>query len=420
MSDGAADHRATYVRETLERLVEDFPCRLAGSADERAAQESLGNEFARRGGECRWHSFRYSPNLYAVLVLHFGLATVASLLILVNPLIAFGLHILVLVSYVADATRLFQLLRCLLPRSRSQNLVVRYPAATDPRRRLVVMAHADAAYTGWIFLIKPPPPFRRKRLRILQRPMVLAVVGLLASVAIDLWAMWPVSLPWWMYAGYFGAACYFLLLALIHLQVVWTNRIVPGANDNLAACIGLAVLADRLAESKPDDIELVFVVTGSEEAGTGGALSLARAKRSAWDRQQTVIVNLDGIGDGPLWILEEGDIVHLPAADWLKTMVHDVAAEIGGHDPLPFTIPVGGTDALPFLVRGYPTITLGGLAPGRGAPRHYHQMSDTPANIDYDQVVTSLEFTERFLKQLGQYPEPAPAALSETAVVEDR
>ncbi len=406
---GARDDDQSFLRTTLERLIDACPKRVAGSVGERQAQEMLREHFARLGGECRWHTFRYGTNLYAALALHFGLAALASCLLPVSPLAALVLHLVVFISYLGDATRLFQPLRRLLPRRESQNLLARFPARRPMRRRLVVLGHADAAYTGWIFSIKPPKPFSWRPLRVLQRPMLIAMVALIISINVDIRVHWPETVFWWTYPCYYGWAVYFLVLALINLQVVWNRRVVPGANDNLVACVGQLVLAERLAGSLPDDVELVCVVTGAEEAGTGGALALVRHMRSHWGRGETVIVNLEGIGDGELRILEEGDVIHLPATRWLKRLAREVAAE-QGRDELPaFTIPVGATDALPFLVRGYPAITVGCLDPRRGAPRHYHRMRDTPENIDYEQVVDSLNFTERLLRKLSR-PSPPPGA----------
>jgi acetylornithine deacetylase/succinyl-diaminopimelate desuccinylase-like protein len=246
------------------------------------------------------------------------------------------------------------------------------------------------------------------------------MLALLICISVDFRALWQTALFWWTLPCYYGWSSYLLIVALINLQVVWNRRVVPGANDNLVACVGQLVLAGRLANSLPDDMELVFVVTGSEEAGTGGSLALVRAMRSQWDRGQTVIVNLEGIGDGQVRILEEGDLVHLPAPGWLKQLAREVAAEEGRGELLPFTIPVGATDALPFLIRGYPTITVGCLDPQRGAPRHYHRLSDTPENVDYAQVVDTLNFTERLLRKLSRPAPSAAARLAPAASAEKR
>jgi hypothetical protein len=118
------------------------------------------------------------------------------------------------------------------------------------------------------------------------------------------------------------------------------------------------MLAERLAAEQPDDVELVFVCTGAEEASTGGALALARAKsRGEWSPADTLVVGIDGMTNG-------------------------------------------ATDVVPFLAHGYDGICLACIDHHIGAPRHYHWPTDTAENLDADQFDRSVAFAEAYVREL--------------------
>src|SRR5690606_6735089 len=195
-------------------------------------------------------------------------------------------------SYLLDSTRRAYWLRRLFPWRASRNLLVTRPARGERKLRIVLLGHVDAAYTGVVFhpaLIKAgtsEPPIRA--LRFMRRAMLLAVVGGYIAATICVLSFFA---PMAWLAIPLGVVTIPSLLAFVfNLDVVLRDQIVPGANDNLTGCVGGLVLADRLRDWRSDDIELVFVATGGEEAGTGGAWALARDYASRWSPQDTVVL----------------------------------------------------------------------------------------------------------------------------------
>jgi hypothetical protein len=71
-------------------------------------------------------------------------------------------------------------------------------------------------------------------------------------------------------------------------------------------------------------------------------------------------------------------------------------------------IPIGASDALPFLVRGWQAVTLTCINPALGAPRHYHQVTDTWSNLDVMKLHASIDFAERLTRRLARSPKWAP------------
>jgi hypothetical protein len=139
------------VEHLIRRICRICPERASGRRQERRAQILLRRALQPMGGTARWHRFRFNRSLYAVIALHFGLAVLATALMAVHPVIAGLAHSLLAVSYVADSQRWAYLLRRLFRFHFSQNLVVTFAARKNMRQRVVVIAHADAAPTGWLF-----------------------------------------------------------------------------------------------------------------------------------------------------------------------------------------------------------------------------------------------------------------------------
>ncbi|MCB9754456.1 MAG: M28 family peptidase [Myxococcales bacterium] len=406
-SRGTSEHALALIRE----LVELGPRRVAGSVCERQAHDRLAREFreiTRESGSplhVALRPFRFNTHLYAVLALHFGVATLGSLATLAGywPL-GLLLHLLAAASYYGDSTRRFYWLRRLFTFQPSQNLVATAPARDGERTiRVVVIAHVDAAYTGVMFhpeVVRRgtrPPPIPGLEFMAKGMLVVTAATALLALV--DLLSG----------TGLIGASASFVALAALsvppvitfalNLEVVLRDQVVPGANDNLSGSAAAVALAARLVPRKPPGAELVFVVTGAEEAGTGGAYALAReVSLGAWDRRDTVIIGVDGLSNGALRRVVDGELMAVPMAPWLDRVLDQVSAsELRFREVTSMNIPVGATDAMPFHARGYDAVCLSCVDPQIGAPRHYHRLSDTPDNLDPAQYADSIDYAERLV-----------------------
>lgn len=391
---------ARWAHDFISRIVAAAPRRMATGDDERRAHEMVRAEMDALGLRTEVHGFRWHRSLYANLALHFGLGALGSLAALRLPALGLALHAATAVSYAADSSRTAFLLRRLFPFRDSQNVLGVRPARTAPRLRIVFLAHVDAAFTGILFRPefvtrfagKPGSPLY-KSLRIATASLAglaaLDVVQLVRgrSTALDV-ARAALTLP-------------SLLAALLNLDVVLRNQIVPGAADDLSGVAGLLLLARRLEGQLPDDVELVFAATGCEESGLGGAQALSLDMRSRWDPANTVVIGLDGLANGELCYYTEGEVFPVALAPWLKDTLDAVAAaDPDLADVRPFDIPVGGTDAIPFAIAGYPAVTIGAVDRSMGVPRHYHVPSDTPENLEAHQIPRGVEYAARVVKAI--------------------
>ncbi len=397
MSEASAQRTITdevaYARDLIARIIDACPRRMPTSDDERRAQELVAETYGALGAQVRTQEFRFNANIYANLALHFGLGFTGAAVGAVSPLAGAGLCALAGTSYLLDTTRRAFVLRRLFPWGTSRNVVATLPAQGEPRLRVVFVSHVDAAFTGVLFQpdfvrrfgAKPGPLY--KSLRVATGSLfALAALGLVQaavgrSLPLDL-ARAALAIP-------------SLLATLLNLDVVLRNTIVPGANDNLSGVAGGGLLLDRLRHTKPADVEVVVVATGSEEASLGGADALARAMDGVWSRENTVIVGIDGLTNGELRYFLEGEVVPVPLDPRLRALLDRVSASedrfrhVVGHD-----IPVGGTDAIPFAVRGWPAVTIGCLDPALGMPRGYHTPADNVENLEAEAIPLAVDYAE--------------------------
>ena len=402
---------AEFMMNLIRRIVDECPRRVANSASERRAQAILEEEFQKLPLTLRYETFRYNESLYANIALHFTIGLVGSLLGRRRPLLGAALQGLAAASYAADSTRTGYILRRLLPWGESQNLLAVSPARTgEPRLRIVLLGHADAAFTGWIFnpeVIKramhSPLP---EPLRFLDRMMEVGVRALAIGGAVDvlrgLAGRSRSSLPEDALRALLAIAP--LAIAVTNLQVVLKNEVVPGANDNLTGCAVMPVLASRLLGDQPDDVELVFGVCGSEETSLGGSDALARAQAGRWSPDNTIVLAVDTLSGGDIRFVErEGEINPVRISGRVSQAIQRVTdaderfAGIHGFD-----MPIGGTDAQPFLRRGYDATAITCVDPEIGAPRNYHHPTDTPDNIDVDRFMESTDFIEALVRELAR------------------
>lgn len=400
------EHR--YVSELIARIVREAPRRQPTSEDERKGHEIMISEFADIKLPTRQHYFKFNDSLYKNLLLHFGLGTLGTAVSGVAPLAGLILHGVAGGSYWADSLRKGYYLRRLLGFKESRNVLATIPAKNgNPDLRIVIIAHIDAAFTGLMFqpdvvtMISGEPP---KPLKFLKRGLEVATRTQHALTGFDLLRVFLGPLTWPLRPIEWALTAPALITMAINLDVVLRNQIVPGANDDLSGVAALPILARRLAGEKPDNVEYVFGVTGCEEASLGGGDALARDMDGEWDKTKTVVLALDSLSLGTLTYLRgEGEVNRIYAPQWLQDACVEVAAseprftEVYGYD-----VPVGGSDVAAFLNRGWDGICLTCVDPVLGTPLHYHQMSDSPENLDVDKVLFSIDFAEKLIRRIEE------------------
>lgn len=413
--DRAAD--AARVDHMIRAILEAYPHRPSASEGERGAQRMAADWLREHGLEPHFEAFSFNRSLYQNLLLHFGTASLATVLGRRQPLMAALLHGIAAGSYVADNARWGFLLRRLLPWHAARNLVATASSEGEPTLRIVLVAHADAAYTGTIFredvIRGATHGTLAQLLPFTKRSMMLATLPLVALALIELVRHFSEKDLRGLRPAEFLLTLPALITAAMNAEIVLRNEVVPGASDNLTGVAGLVVLAERLMQDRPDDVELVFVVAGCEEASLGGSDALAADRQGVWSTENTVVLAVDTLSGGQLhYMRREGELVRYSVPDDLIAALHQTAVaneahlELAAYDP-----PVGGTDALPFLARGYRAAAISRVDPEIGAPRNYHRPTDTADNVNLHETLVAIDFIEALCRRLIEdRAQPQPQA----------
>jgi hypothetical protein len=305
----------------------------AGEGERLAAEVVAGWMRDLGARDVRVESFRYQGTYAIAHALH--------------ALAGFFAPILALISLELEASGLNQWMRRLLPAGRGANVIGRVGSGS---RKVVLVAHHDAARTGLVWKSPPPTPG-------LEQPTALAL--LLAA------------LPPTRRIGRLVLA----LTILLQLDVA-RSRTVPGANDNAT---GVAAMLE-LAADPPPDTELILLSAGCEESGMGGMRAFLESE--ALD-DVDLVLGLDTLGSGrPVVASAEGTI--LPHR--YENLPEGVETKRLG----------GWTDPILARFRGLPALSLLSVDE-RGRYTNYHLMTDTADRVDYDSVAACLATARRLI-----------------------
>jgi Peptidase family M28 len=267
-------------------------------------------------------------------------------------------------------------------------------------RTLVVLAHHDAAPTGRIFDDRFQAWLGGQFPGILERidtslPLWWAILAAPGMVAVGA-ARGRRGL---VAAGAAGSA-----VGVATFQDIVRSPIVPGANDNLTAVAVLVALAERLRAAPIPGLRVLLVSCGAEEVIQGGIYSFAKRHFPQLDRGRTWFLNLETLGSPKLVLLEgEGPVVMEDYPDRsFRDLIARVAEQAGASLRRGMRAR-NSTDAVLPSRAGYPTATLCSMDRNK-ALSNYHQMSDTPENVNYRTVRHALVVTEAVARELAVNP----------------
>jgi hypothetical protein len=268
----------------------------------------------------------------------------------------------------------------------------------DPasNRTLVVLAHHDAAPSGYVFDQSMTEWLADRRPDIVEAmksnpPLWWPVIA--GPALVTLGSVTGSRRLRWL--GLIGA-----LGSLAAMVDIGRRPAVPGANDNLSGVAAMAALADRLARNPLRGLRVLLVSAGAEEALQEGIRGFARNHFSRLPTTSTWFLNLDTVGSGRLVLLEgEGPVrIHDYDNDF-KDLVAQCAAD---HD-----IPLlrglrsrTSTDGAVPLRYGYPAATVVSVDSRKLLP-HYHLDSDLPEHVDYGCVTKASVLAEAVARALA-------------------
>lgn len=380
--------------EHVRTLAETIGGRGSGTPQERRAAEYVADEMRSLGArDVRIEPFPGAASTYRPYALAFAAALSGTALSWVlggrwAMAAAAGLSAVGAWGMLAGSDLASTWMQRLLPTARSHNSVGVLPPAGPVSGRAVLCAHLDSHRTP-VFYSSPG----------WNRVFSLLVGGAFASMVLAAAAYALGAALGWAGARWIGlgAAALELLALALCLHADFTP-FSPGANDDASGVGVILALAERLAAEPLRRTEVWLAFTGCEEVGSYGMAAFLDAHAQELGPDALYVV-LDEVGLGRLGCLTADGLI-------LKRKTHPRALELARRaatalpdGKLEERVGIAYTDALVATRRGLPALTLVSLlSPDAPGTMHWHQMSDTPANVDGH----SLDEAQAFLWQLLQ------------------
>jgi hypothetical protein len=281
-------------------------------------------------------------------------------------------------------------LRAAMPKGRSQNVWARIPAAGKAVRRVLVVGHIDTHRTPWVF-------GSPRRLAFFRLTTTLAVVAfVLATLLYVLAFLLDLGSARW--AAIVLAPIYFVALAM-----TWQPDVTPhthGANDNGSGASIVLSLAERLARSPLEHVEVWVLCTGCEEVGSHGARAFVERHRA--ELAGLVAINIDNVGGrgaGVCYLSVEGMVIPYRPSPELFALAESIRADRPDLNAYARPFTTLHTDATCLMVNGVPSLSFVGLTPDGIIP-DWHQATDTFERIDPVPIKGTEEFVLELLRRL--------------------
>ena len=333
--------------------------RLAGSAGEAETQDYIVQQFTELGLDVSWEPFVFTK--FPAEVLPRILSAFFILIVLSVPWFGERFPIPVCFACVLSLTiamfftqwqKRLEGLYDVGRRHRTENIVATNNANRDNNTpAFLFVAHYDS---------------KSQVLPIAVRMVAygIAIVGLIALTIVMLVKVIAlIWLPNYIVWSIAGITSFCLLL----LQINLTENRSPGGFDN-ASGVGVMLEVARVMMARDEKKSVTFLAAGAEEYGMCGALRYIQAHVDEYDRENTYVINLDGlgVGNGVNLITRYG----IPPTRTTRTLrnLFRTSSEALGIRASERYLPIGvGLDSIPIASRGFETVTLTARGVGRVA-----------------------------------------------------
>jgi Zn-dependent M28 family amino/carboxypeptidase len=405
LTPGAARAPEATLREVIEALAPIE--RAAGSEGERQAARWIAERLTAAGAPARVEEAGFRGDfagIVAALAAAGAVAGVAAATRRGRRLGALaGAAVAGLIADdISNGARPF---RKLVRPERTTWNVVAEAGDPDAERTIVVLAHHDAARTGFIY----DPRFQE---RLIDR-----FPGLVERIDTSLPLWWPVLAgPLLATAGGLSgrrgiarAGAAISAGAATTLADMQRSPTVPGANDNLSAVAVIVALAEALTATPVTGLRVQLVSVGAEEVLQGGIYGYCERHLAPRDRECTFFLNVETVGGPSLALLEgEGCVV---MEDYFDRPFRDLIGRVAEREGIPLRRGMRSrtsTDSVVPSRMGVPTATVVAIDRYK-ALSNYHRMTDTPENLCWPTVACAADLAEAVVRELAPGPATASA-----------
>ncbi|MFQ5406845.1 MAG: M28 family peptidase [Anaerolineales bacterium] len=377
----------------IKHLAEEIGPRGSCTEAERKAHEYCRKVLGDLKYDVHWEVFRSPLSAWLPYALATGIvlgATLLSLIERIGPLVAAALTILALVSFFRLVMHRDNPLLWLLPVGESQNVWAKAASKGETKRTVVIDGHVDTHRTAWAMSGKGPFTF----LQALTTAGTVAIIALLVVFVVRIFApsdaLRTVSLA-------LGAV---VLVAFVVVLLPEFTKYVPGGNDNATGAATVLDFAARLKKTPLQNTEVYFLLSGCEEVGACGTAAFVKTHPELADADYLVLDSIGGAESKPYYVLDETLLLPIKSDPGLVSVAREVAAQNGDARALPKNFRGAYTDMSPVSAAGQRGIAFVNYRPSDGMIPHWHQQSDTAANVDADVLAETQEYIWEVLQAL--------------------
>ncbi|MCX7924926.1 MAG: M28 family peptidase [Fimbriimonadales bacterium] len=387
--------------QSLTEFVHAFGARPATSESESRLRAYLRRRLQERGLTVFEQPFRSVPSLTPAWLVVSLLFVSSAVLAWAPATLAWGAAALSslagMMMFWGLASGRWDVMR-LFPQRESANLIAVAQAQSEPRRRVVLMAHIDSQRATLMW--------HPKHVRAFGRNFQLQAALLAAHTLL---AMMLAAAPWvglaWVIAPARAVMTLGGLVALYGMGVLLHRELflpwVQGANDNGSGTAAVLTVMERLAEHPLPDTEVWGVFTGCEEVGRpNGAFAFEREYGYPLRDAEFLIIDHVGLGE-PRYLVAEAMLPRARAHPEMIRRFECLAQERPDWRLRPSAVPHGAyTDALPFYRKGYKAIALW-CEQEPGFPPNWHWITDTLENVSESDLERAVGVIEVFVWSSG-------------------
>jgi hypothetical protein len=380
LKDTELDQHASSVIQNAKKIIEDFGDRDPGSKGEKEAIVYLQKEFETVVDRTDLQEFPVIPKLFMGVGIYSMICDLAAILFYwFIPWLGFLFSLLGLLIYLLVGWFYSLLLDYVLLPKFSRNLMGIKTPKKEVQKRIVIHGHIDASYEmRWN--LKGHKVYIGLVLAAISFVFITFIISLLnlifntswevgyqstwAIIGIILTALSPISIPIFFFYNY--------------------KVVSPGANDNLSGTLVVLEVAKICKEMKweLESTEIIYLITGSEEAGTRGAKHFAKQNKEMLSSVETIFISLDVLADADKITSITTDHNGMVKLD--KGVLELISQAANERNikirQLPFPPGAGSTDAARFQKAGFPAGSI--LAVDKQLPNWYHTRLDTVENMD--------------------------------------
>lgn len=373
----------------LEEIV-DIDGRAPGTDAERRTANLLQERLTEQGLDAELQAIYVHRSAESTQALHALLGIGASVISAYFPSVGFGILLIVIASCYLDLNSRFYLLRRLLFRRGSQNVIV--PGSQpDAAWRVIFSAGYDSPRTGWMKGARARdvrsrlPRWIGERLGVYR---VLLWIGLAPLVPL-IGARLAGFDPTWLTVLQIIPTVVLIIVAFLLIDSALAPP-SPGGSENASGVAACLDLAERFARSPASNLDVWVVLTGASTCFGEGMRAFMREERLRQPERQTAVIELQAVGAGELCFrASQGAGIGIePSKDLFAAL-----GEIRGA-----TEPTSG-DAVAARSAGVDSITLTALE--SGMPQAWRStMADLPETVGQETLDSATALAERLVRNL--------------------